>query len=278
VSYDASWFRAVRHPLKARRLRVTSVTSLSPRMTRVVLTGPDLEGFTSLAPEDHVKLFFPRPGEGRPELPMVGPLGIVLPRPGAGKLQSRDYTPHGFDAARQELSIDFFLHGGEGIASSWVERAKPGDELGVLGPRGSYVTSERFGEYLLVGDETALPEIEGRLRLLEAGAQARVILVVSSELEQRALSSPAELDIRWVYRKGNVGGELARAVVESVPRTFMGFAWLAGEAAEVRGAYDFLVRVRGLERRRVHASGHWKRGVENHDHHSAIDVLGDDER
>lgn len=265
----------VRHSLKARRLRVASVEPLTPRMRRVVLAGPDLADFTSLAPEDHVKLFFPRPGEAHADLPLVGPLGMVANRLGGRKLQGRDYTPHGFDAARQELSIDFFLHDGEGVASSWVARAKTGDELGVLGPRGSYVTSERFGEYLLVGDETALPEIEGRLRVLEAGSRALVVLVASSELERRALTSPAHLDVRWIFRNGRVGAELVRTVADRVQSSFAGFAWLAGEAEEVRGVYDLLVRARGVERRRIHASGHWKQGVENHDHHSVIEISRD---
>lgn len=273
MSYDKDLFQVVRHPLRARRLRVESTTLVTPRMQRVVLFGEDLEGFRSLAPEDHVKLFFPRPGETRPAMPVVGPLGVVLPRPGAPKPIARDYTPLHYDPVGQRISFDFFLHDGAGVAARWARQAEPGQELGVLGPRGSYVASQRFGEYLLVGDETALPEIEGRLRLLEPGARATAVLLVSDAGEQRPLASAAELDLRWVRRSDDTQTKLKQAVNAAVSGAFGGFVWLAGEASEVRSVYDHLVRVCGVEARRVHASGHWKRGVANHDHHEPIRTL-----
>lgn len=55
----------VRHPLAVRRLAVRRVEALSPRMVRVTLGGADLDGFVSLAADDHVKLFFPPDGHKR---------------------------------------------------------------------------------------------------------------------------------------------------------------------------------------------------------------------
>lgn len=273
MSYDKDLFQVVRHPLRARRLRVESAALVTPRVRRVVLSGEDLEGFRSLAPEDHVKLFFPRPGEQRPDMPVVGPLGVVLPRPGAPKPLARDYTPLHYEPESQRISFDFYLHDGAGVASRWARQAAPGQELGVLGPRGSYVTSHRFGEYLLVGDETALPEIEGRLRLLEPGARVTAVLLVDDAAEQRSLSSPAQLELRWVHRSRAATQDLKQAVNDALSGGFDGFVWLAGEVSEVRAVYDHLVRGCGVEARRVHASGHWKRGVINHDHHEPIRTL-----
>lgn len=272
MSYDKETFQLVRHALKPRRLLVESTKLVTPRMRRVVLTGPDLEGFASLAPEDHVKLFFPHPGESRPQLPVVEALGLVLPKPALGKVHGRDYTPLSYDSKNLRLTIDFFLHDGGGVAAAWARQARPGQELGVLGPRGSYVTSRRFGEYLLFGDETALPEIEGRLGLLEPRARAQVVLLVTDEAERRELTSAARLDIRWIYRAPHLRERLLHAVSDAVPEAFSGFAWLAGEAGEVRAVYEFLLRARGVDPKRVRASGHWKRGVVNHDHHEPITV------
>jgi NADPH-dependent ferric siderophore reductase len=51
-----------------------------------------------------------------------------------------------------------------------------------------------------------------------------------------------------------------------------GFAWLAGEASEVRSVYRYLVEQRSFPVARIHVSGHWARGVANHDHHAPIEL------
>jgi NADPH-dependent ferric siderophore reductase len=142
VSRDAALFELVRAPgLRVRMLEVVRVASIAPRMRRITLGGRDLGGFTSLAPEDHVKVFFPRPGEARPVVPTVGPDGVVPP-PG-DKPIGRDYTPRRHDPGRGELDIDFFLHGA-GVAARWAAAAQPGDVVGVAGPRGSLVLERQL--------------------------------------------------------------------------------------------------------------------------------------
>ena len=111
-------------PVKLRLLEVLQVTRLTPHMVRVTLGGPELEGFSSPGADDHVKVFFAEPGAKRPNMPVVGPNGLAMPE-GLAKPASRDYTPRRFDAKAGELDIDFVLHG-EGPASQWAERTKPG--------------------------------------------------------------------------------------------------------------------------------------------------------
>ncbi|MEG2961730.1 MAG: siderophore-interacting protein, partial [Janthinobacterium sp.] len=62
----------VRHDLKLRVLTVVRTEQLTPHMRRITLAGDDLEGFVSPAHDDHVKLFFPAPGEAPPVLPVLG--------------------------------------------------------------------------------------------------------------------------------------------------------------------------------------------------------------
>ncbi|MGA8357507.1 MAG: siderophore-interacting protein, partial [Xanthobacteraceae bacterium] len=50
--------RRVRHEPRRRTLTVRQVETIAAHMVRVTLSG-DLEGFTSLGFDDHVKLFFP---------------------------------------------------------------------------------------------------------------------------------------------------------------------------------------------------------------------------
>lgn len=48
-----------RHAVALRALNIARVEKLSRSMVRIVLTGPELEGFASLGFDDHVKMFFP---------------------------------------------------------------------------------------------------------------------------------------------------------------------------------------------------------------------------
>ena len=62
----------VRHPLVFRRVQVREVIDLTPGMRRIVVGGPELEGFHSGAPDDHIKVFFRNP-EGDYVTPVAGP-------------------------------------------------------------------------------------------------------------------------------------------------------------------------------------------------------------
>jgi NADPH-dependent ferric siderophore reductase len=154
----------IRHALKFRLLQVTRVTALNPYLVRVTFTGDSLDDFVSASFDDHVKLFFPQPGEAMPALPQAGPDGPIFdaskPRPIA-----RDFTPRRFDRVARELDIEFVLHEA-GPATAWAAQAAPGQYLGIGGPRGSFVIPTQFDWHLMIGDETALPAIARRLEEL----------------------------------------------------------------------------------------------------------------
>ena len=164
--------RRVRHETKMRLLQVREVSRLTPKMVRIVVSGEALAGFISAAHDDHVKLFFPQPGQDKPVLPTPTPNGPVYPE-GAPRPAARDYTPRRYDAAANTLVVDFVLHG-EGPATTWAAQARPGQFLGVGGPRGSFIVPDDFDWYLLAGDETAIPAIGRRLEELpQARASSR---------------------------------------------------------------------------------------------------------
>lgn len=276
MSHDKDLFELVRHPLKVRFLTVARVVELTPHMKRITLSGPELAGFTSLAPEDHVKIFFPRPGEDRPAAPTFGPLGVPLPSLGPKPI-GRDYTPRRYDAALGELDIDFFLHGG-GVAARWAAQAAPGHSLAVAGPRGSFVLRREMRSHVFVADETAWPEIVRRIEELPTTTSASVVAVCNGPSEEQPLPNREGVTVRWVHRPtpdANVSEALVAAVrTLSVLDDSPGgaFVWLAGEASEVGAVYRHLLRERGVPKSYVHASGHWKRGVVAHDHHEPIQL------
>ncbi|HAD83369.1 MAG TPA: NADPH-dependent ferric siderophore reductase, partial [Brevundimonas sp.] len=91
-------------------------------------------------------------------------------------------------------------------ATAWAEDARPGDELGLGGPRGSFLIPTSFAEHLLVGDEAAIPAIARRLEELPATARAIACIEVNDASGELDLPSPANVEIVWVHRNGGPRG------------------------------------------------------------------------
>ncbi len=250
----------VRHALRMRRPRVQAVAPIGANFLRIRFAGESLRGFVSASFDDHVKLMLP-PSPGQPlVLPEPGPDGLVWPE-GGERPAMRDYTPRHFDAAAGVLDIEFVLHG-DGLASRWAEQARPGDEVGVGGPRGSFVVPVGFDWHLLVGDETAIPAIARRLEELPASAQAIAVIETADAGDRRRFDTRARLQAHWV-EQGETGA-LARAVRALALPAGEGFAWAAGEAASMVAVRQALIEGHGLDKARVRASAYWKRGAAGH--------------
>ncbi|MFC7377601.1 siderophore-interacting protein [Brevundimonas sp. GCM10030266] len=251
--------RRVRHSLKFRLLEVVEVSDLTPSLKRVVLTG-DLEDFVSLGFDDHVKIFPPREGEPL-VLPTVGPDGPVFPEP---RPTARDYTPRVWDTAAKTLTIDFAVgHGGP--ATDWVMAARPGSQLGVGGPRGSFIVPTAFAHHVLIGDETAVPAISRRLEELPAGVKATVIVEVEDEASAPPLTSAAELTVVRVDRNGGPRGRVdglqaaVEAALADIPREDA-YVWIAGESQVARTLRGVVVAM-GFDPKAMKAAGYWRAGA-----------------
>ncbi len=254
----------VRHPLKFRLLQVVRVHAVTPHLLRVTLSGPDLADFESASFDDHVKVFFPPPGAERPAIPTMGPNGPVFPddepRPAA-----RDFTPRRYDRAARELDLEFVLHH-PGPASQWAAQARPGQWLGIGGPRGSFVVPDDFDWHLLIGDDTALPAVARRLEELPAGTRAAVVLEVADHSAQIDFATRAELYAIWCFRneaadESGGDGALLDALRDLPLPSGDGYVWAAGEARTMRAVRQHLSAERGVAPSRIRASAYWKRGA-----------------
>jgi NADPH-dependent ferric siderophore reductase len=103
VEADPRTPQRVRHQPRRRELDVLRVDKIAANMIRVTLGG-DLEDFTSLGFDDHVKLFFP-----------TGKVGAD----GEPEFESRDYTPRRHDPQAKTLEIEFVIHDA-GPATRWA--------------------------------------------------------------------------------------------------------------------------------------------------------------
>ena len=251
----------LRHPLKARLLEVRQVRQLSPHFISVTLAGEALEGFVSASFDDHLKLILPAPGASEPVMPDFGAEGT--PRdPNAPRPTMRDYTPRRYDAAAGELEIELALHG-DGPAADWAAQARPGQKIGIGGPRGSFVVPLDYGWHLLIGDETALPAIARRLEELPAGSRAIVVVQLDDAADRRSLSSQAALELHWVDGAGGTAALVAAVEQLQLPAG-EGYAWAAGESQAMAAVRKVLVGRHGLDKDHVRASAYWKRGASAH--------------
>lgn len=268
---EARLGRRVRHELRRRVLEVRRVEHVTPRMLRVTLGGADLEGFHSPSFDDHMKLFFPVPGQDEPSMPVMGPNGPVFAED-APRSPARDYTPRRHDPQRGELAIDFALHA-EGPATEWAAAARPGVKLGVGGPRGSLILPDDLDWYILAGDETALPAIGRRLEELPPATRAIAVIEVADANERQDLPSRPGLEIQWLERNGAPAGEAGRLeaalLALSIPPG-EGHAWVACESEVARRLRRVLTEHHGLPKERVKAAGYWRRGAA-----ASHEVVGD---
>jgi NADPH-dependent ferric siderophore reductase len=261
--------RRVRHELRRRLLTVVAVETLGSHMRRVTLGGADLDGFASPGFDDHVKIFFPDPGQDAPVLPQAGRDGRVAedaPRP-----VMRDFTPRLYDPVERTLAIDFALHE-DGPASDWARQAKPGQALGVGGPRGSMLLAMDFDGYLLIGDDTALPAIGRRLSELPQGAPVVVLAEVDGPEDELAFKTLAAATIHWIHRgnrqAGTADGFLHALAQANLPGGDI-HAWIACESDVAKQLRRTLIADHGANPKWIKAAGYWRRGAvavhENHE-------------
>lgn len=248
-----------------RRVEVSRVQVLSPAMRRITLAGAELQGFEVNDPASYMKLIFPEPGQAEPVRPLPdGPRATSM----------RTYTPLAVRPDAGEVDVDFVLHG-EGPASTWAAQAQVGQVLFLMGPGPGYKLDLQADEQVLIGDDSALPAFETILARLPATARVRVLVEVPDAGEERALRSPASLDVQWVVRGADnrdAGKALERALRASHPPSAQSRVYLACEAAAMRRIRQLLTSELGLDRSQIVGRGYWKLGAANHPDHD----YGDD--
>jgi NADPH-dependent ferric siderophore reductase len=250
--------RPGRKPRKARTAQVVRTERLTPHMQRVVLGGEDLADFAADTCTDHyVKLLF-------------GPAGVTYPEPfDLERIReefpreqwpvTRTYTVRAFDPELRELTLDFVVHGDEGLAGPWAARVRPGETVRFMGPGGAYAPDPEADWHLLAGDESALPAISRALESLPAGSRAHVFVEVSGPGEQQKIDSDAV--VVWLHRGDRPVGE---ALVEAVralefPEGRL-HAFVHGEAGFVKELRRLLRVEKQIPREDLSISGYWRLG------------------
>ncbi|MGW7819415.1 siderophore-interacting protein [Streptomyces puniciscabiei] len=250
--------RPVRKPRKTRTAHVVRTERLTPHMQRVVLGGEGLADFAADTCTDHyVKLLFSPDGVTYPEPFDLERIRAEFPR--EQWPVTRTYTVRAWNAEHRELTLDFVVHGDEGLAGPWATRVRPGETVRFMGPGGAYAPDPAADWHLLAGDESALPAIARSLEALPAGARAHAFVEVSGPEEEQKIDS--DVAVVWLHRGDRPVGEALLEAVRALefPEGRMQ-AFVHGEAGFVKELRRLLRVELDIPREDLSISGYWRLG------------------
>jgi NADPH-dependent ferric siderophore reductase len=248
---------------------------LTPHMTRVVLGGG---GFDTFAPSEstdaYVKLVIVRPdvdSAAVDALPHPLTLDSFKELPDEHQPVVRTYTVRHTDTERREISIDFVVHGEQGVAGPWAASAEPGQPAYLMGPSGGYAPDPAADWHLLAGDEAGLPAISAALESLPPNAIGQALIEVSGPDDEVPLTVPDGVEIRWIYRGGRAdlvpedragdNAPLVAAVKEARWLPGQVQVFIHGEAQVVmHNLRSYIRKERGVDAKWASISGYWRRG------------------
>jgi len=200
-------------PYRLFDLQLKQRIPLSPSLSRLVFTGPDVADMNSLAPDQRVKLFFPAPDGSLPVLPDGTHWKAAHSAlPPQQRPPMRTYTIRALRPEALEVDVDFVLHGVNGPASAWATAARVGDPLQMLAPNQAHAGDPGGYEWkppqgarnvLLAGDETALPAIAGILEQLadeQPDLAVEAFIEVPLEADCVALHHSPATRVHWLPR------------------------------------------------------------------------------
>ncbi len=215
-----------------------SAQQLTPHLVRVVAGGPGISAFADNGTTDkYVKIRFPEHDV------------------------TRTYTVREFDPQAGTLTIDFVVHGDEGIAGPWAARTKPGDPLTCVGPGGAYTPDPAADWHLFAGDASALPAIGAALEALPTDARGAAYLLVEDITERLDLQAPAGVELNWLFHSpsGSDPTLLADAVAAAPWPAGRVQVFAHGERESMK-ALRAVLKGRDVAREDLSLSGYWAFG------------------
>jgi NADPH-dependent ferric siderophore reductase len=236
---------------------VAAVTEAGPRIRRVVFTVPDLAELPLPdAGDDALGIYFPAAGQSRPPA-MECRDGFWAYFDDAP--QGRNFTVRRRGPGPDQITCDFVLHQ-RGVASDWVRRVRPGDQVVLAHARSWYRPEPMTRWRLLIADLSGLPALARILDELPEGADTTVIVEVADRVDLAYL--PDRPDVATVVTVGTGNGhapsrlpELARAHRHADGR---GYCWFAGEAQATREVRKYLRNECGWVPDQYDIVGYWR--------------------
>ena len=247
-----------REPPRFREVAVQRVETRSPRLLRVTVAGPELDGLAIEQPAASVRLLLPSSDQSDLVRPSWNGNEFLLPD--GRRPVIRTFTPRHFDPAALELDLEIVVHGG-GAASAWAEAAQPGAPAAISGPGRGYTVDPDAEGFLLAGDETAIPAMSQLLETIPAERPVQVYVEIADPAARLPLPDHPRATVRWCELTGGAAaGDAMFAAIREAHLPDDSRVWVAGEAAAVQRIRRHLFEDRRFPRARSAVRGYWKHG------------------
>lgn len=187
----------------------------------------------------------------------------------AGAFVRRRYSVRDVDAERGHVTL-WITTGHDGPGSQWARRARPGDPVDVIGPRGKVVLDERADWHLFLGDTTGLASFYRMAQSIEAPGRAIFIVEIDHPGDALTADFNEGLGVTGIFvdrqdrAKDDPSGLLRGLAAFALPPD-RGHAYLFGEFHRIK-AVRVALGDRGLADEDVSFKAYWRTGRENADH------------
>lgn len=196
------------------RATVHECARISPSFVRISVRGPDIDliGTPGRTFDQRIKVILPGANRRLPVLTGADDWYAewqCLPDEDRGFMRTYSLRDVQIQGTLTTLVIDFVLHEGEhasGPGSAWARRARPGDEIVIIGPRrdcnagGVEFQPGDLSQILLAGDETAAPAIARILEDSPRSTRGHAFLEVPSAADILAIDAPDKVKVTWLPR------------------------------------------------------------------------------
>jgi NADPH-dependent ferric siderophore reductase len=254
--------RPPRPPQPQRVLKVRRTEQLTPHLVRVVAGAEAVAGIPSTPHTDRYAkmLFAPAGSLLRPPYDLAALRSTLGP---AELPSQRTYTVRRVDLARNEVWIDFVVHGTTGVAGPWAAAAQPGDDVVISGIGSGYAPDPTASSHLFAGDESAVPAIAAALESLPADARGLALIEVDGPADELQLAAPSGVGVTWVHR-GDTPAGASTALVDALTAlpapTGDTQAFVHGERGAMKALRPLLLDTWGIPRARLSLSAYWAFG------------------
>ncbi|MEM6384552.1 MAG: siderophore-interacting protein [Pseudomonadota bacterium] len=240
-----------RFPPNFQITRVVEVVDLCDAFKRVRLACGDLSAFDDRA--IHLRFALPTAGLDEIVWPHVGENGAAVWPKGEAALHRPVYTARAIDHESNELDIDVFLHDG-GRITQWIEKALPGNTIGLTGPGGQGIPS--CSRITMFGDETAFPAMARILETLPTGVEGKATFCGNhpASLDYPVPDHPG-IEVTWhlADEEASMAELVSDALQDGVDDDFIWFAGEKHDAANIRASF---AEAGGLKKN-SYIAGYW---------------------
>ncbi len=218
-----------------RILTVVDSQRIAPFMQRLRFSGTGLHRFNTLK-NLHVRLYFSKQTKSF-DHNLSAAKNVEEP---TDAFDVRYYTIRAIDPDSGFIDIDFVLHEDAGPGCSFARNARPGALCGMSGPCGLGMKPAK--NYLLAGDETALPAIARICENLPENAVGQVFLRAANC--RYDIAAPSGIQIYWLPRSAVSSAKFVERVCDAAMETAAStndyFLWLANAFSQWQGFRDKL--------------------------------------